>query len=74
VISIGPYLFRRLAALAEMLDEPKTAREVSTALGIPPTTAYERLGQLEALGRAQRVDAVRYGQHGPKATRWRRLR
>jgi predicted ArsR family transcriptional regulator len=74
VIAAGPYLLRRLAAVAELLEQPKTAREVSTALGIPATTARDRLSQLEALGRAQRVDTVRYGQHGPEATCWRRLR
>jgi hypothetical protein len=71
---VRPTLLRSLADVAELLDEPRTAREVWEALGLDQQTANERLNLLEALGRAVKVDRVRQRRQGPMAARWRRMK
>jgi hypothetical protein len=65
---------RGLVEVAEVLDVPRTAREVQEMLGIAPASVYRRLLNLAALGRTEIADLVRVGRCGAGALRWRRTR
>jgi DNA-binding IclR family transcriptional regulator len=64
---------RSLVALAEALEEPRTARELAALLGLPSSSVYRRLESLTVIGRAEVVDRVRRGRVGKTAVRWRRI-